>query len=472
MSLAQRCLISAPRYAAHLVVSASVPAHDATERSTADQSLAALAILVSAVALSSGPVLIHLTSKDSNPFYFNAILLGSAIVIRILFLIWTKKRYVDAFFQHSTDEQANISCEHHNIRLRHPELHLSFFKQRRSADTCKKVETTIASGKSARPSIWIRIPLLWTVISCFEFGILVWSAQFVETAIATTVYELWPALLVYGLARHEITDTLYRHRSKASGSAKTTVSSEHMVLTMLAVVGLVFMLGSQAGDSVTSLKDIFSFDATIGIVLALVAATLGTLSALGSISYGRVVYYRLVDETVSAEARDPRPIEDRGSRDRRLLLWLTILGLTIANCVSLPGVLVAIFVTSAGTREANISASGLLGAALLGSVYTAGAVLLRVGNIGAPGPGVNALFFLSPLLALAWLMVVGVSVPRFDLFVVGAALIIAINILIQLKPDKGRDFSTFGKDALPGCPARFHCVYSVHLDLRHCCVFA
>ncbi len=58
----------------------------------------------------------------------------------------------------------------------------------------------------------------------------------------------------------------------------------------------------------------------------------------------------------------------------------------------------------------------------------------------------NAMSFLAPLLALAWLMIAGISLPRFDLFILGAALIIAINILIQLKPDQGRDFSRVSDD--------------------------
>ena len=62
----------------------------------------------------------------------------------------------------------------------------------------------------------------------------------------------------------------------------------------------------------------------------------------------------------------------------------------------------------------------------------------------------NALLFTSPFLALVWLMIRGISVPRFDLFLIGAALIIAINILIQLKPDEERDFERFGKERLRG----------------------
>ena len=57
---------------------------------------------------------------------------------------------------------------------------------------------------------------------------------------------------------------------------------------------------------------------------------------------------------------------------------------------------------------------------------------------------------MSPVLALAVLVWLGVTLPRFDLFVIGAALIIAVNILLQLKPDKERDLSKFGKEALPG----------------------
>ena len=65
--------------------------------------------------------------------------------------------------------------------------------------------------------------------------------------------------------------------------------------------------------------------------------------------------------------------------------------------------------------------------------------MLRVGNIQlSDRPGINALFFLSPSLALIWLMMIGIKIPRLDLFLGGAALILAVNMLINLNSDASR----------------------------------
>ena len=75
-------------------------------------------------------------------------------------------------------------------------------------------------------------------------------------------------------------------------------------------------------------------------------------------------------------------------------------------------------------------------------------ILFRLGwgiFIASAHPAINVLAFMSPLLALVWLMAAGISLPRFDLFFIGAVLILAVNILIQLKPDEERDVAPYGK---------------------------
>ena len=124
------------------------------------------------------------------------------------------------------------------------------------------------------------------------------------------------------------------------------------------------------------------------------------------------------------------------------------LGMVIAQVAALPLVALTGFFASDGLGDINIM--GVLGGVILGLTVAVGSVTLRVGNINSDNPAVNALFFVSPFLALTWLLTLGVSLPRFDLFVIGAALIVAINVLLQLKPDQERDLSKFGKAHIPG----------------------
>ena len=120
----------------------------------------------------------------------------------------------------------------------------------------------------------------------------------------------------------------------------------------------------------------------------------------------------------------------------------------------------------------SIDSRAIVGAVLLGVAQFGGTVLLRVGNLASDNPAVNALFFLTPLLALSWLMLEGISVDRFDLFLIGAALIIAINILIQFEPDKETPARQVRKDQPRRYPSRLHSVHTFDLGVRHDRVFA
>ena len=210
-----------------------------------------------------------------------------------------------------------------------------------------------------------------------------------------------------------------------------------MALTALAAVGLLFMLGSQAGESISSPGHLFRYESLIGMIFALISGLLAAIGPLGSLILGEAAYYRLVEESASLDEHDTRNPKDREDQDRVLLLWLTLYGLIVARLVSLPVSLVIGVLLVDGSGGFGLLPA--LGALALAVTSATGMVLLRMGNIGTDTPVVNALFFVSPLLALAWLMMVGIDLPRFDLFLIGAALIVAINILLRLKPDQESD---------------------------------
>ena len=220
-----------------------------------------------------------------------------------------------------------------------------------------------------------------------------------------------------------------------------------MVLTALAGIGLVFMVGSQTAGSISSPLELFAYRNTIGISLAVIAAVLSALSVIGSLYLAELVFYRVLDEPTGGSQGKKSPVE-RGDRELRLLFGLTLLGMVISRVMVLPVSVGVGLLLSDGIG--SIDGRAIIGAVLLGVAQFGGTALLRVGNLTSDSPAVNALFFLTPLLALSWLMLEGISVDRFDLFIIGAALIIAINILIQFEPDKERQPAKFGKTSPSG----------------------
>ena len=351
---------------------------------------AAASVLTAAFLFSFTPVLVHLTARDSNQFYYNTIILLPQFIPFALFLFFTKHRFLD----------------------RH--LHSNF--QFNSMFTKDK-----------------KLMLIVMVVGVLDYAFFVWSTKFIETAVTSTIYEMWPALTVYGLARYRQSDDRRKSQSVQSQTDSYSITTEQKFLVMFATVGLLFMLGSQTTDDVPFFE-IPSSESTIGIGFALLAAILGAAHVVGSIAYGETLYHELPKKQVSTKSE--------------LLLWVTLLGLMMSRLIAGLISLVLGFITS--SSGGFPSTSIMRGAMLIAVTNIVGVILLRVGNLrtlSQANPAINALIFISPGVALVWLMQAGITLPRFDLFIVGAALIIATNVLMHLKPDEVRDASKHSKEA-------------------------
>ena len=406
----------------------------------------ALAMMVAAVSFAVGPLLVHKTGRETNPFHYNITILTAQSIFLILFLSLTKKKFFDQSFTAIMDangiDRKDFSPKSELKRL---QTHLTHF--RRATRSTDGVTTRLATASPRQARYWVRISLIWAIVGSLDYAFLTWASSIVETAVATTVYELWPLALVYGKARHDQTDARYLNPS-SDKMYRHSLSIQHIFLSVFAGIGIAFLLESQRSEGGSASSNLLSLQSLNGIALALIAGLLSAINVLATLAYGKILYYQLVDERIAPKERQAKSIDKRGPNDRRLLLWLTLLGVIVARIATVP---ITLFIGLVFSREGqSISLSSASGAAALGIAFGVGVILIRTGNIVAPGPGINALIFLSPPIALGLLMSVGITLPRFDLFVVGAILIISINIIIQIRPDEERDYSQFGKDPLPG----------------------
>ena len=384
-------------------------------------------VLAATFLYASVPPILHLAASDTNPFYFNFMITIMQVSIPGLFLVWSKDSYVNRYL--STAQRRS---------LKRPRVHFTYFRRTRGPTGNNKAVVLKESGPNDVLG-WARMPIVWALISSLHYGFLAWSATILETAIATTIFELWPVFLVYTLARHEDSDRLFRGLASI-GHARRAISKEGMVLTALAGSGLALMLGSQAGGQIRSVVDLVSYKVAAGMVIAVVASLLAALSVLSNLAYGKVIYYALVPAGgTQASGRhgglETRPIEQRGDPDRRLLVWLTLLGYVLSRLLALPvNVLIGLL---APQVQGTLTPAAVLGALVIGAAVSVAGMLLRVGNIRSEDTAVNSLLCLGPAASLLALMALGITLPRFDLFVVGAVLILAVNIRIQLRREAG-----------------------------------
>ncbi len=157
--------------------------------------MGAFFILSSAVVWSTAPLIIELTAQSSDPFDYNFLYQAVNVVIMVVFLAITKHKLFDP----------SLSS--------HPEAESSLWKE------------------ASNPAVlW---PLMLTVIGSFNYALFIWSASFVETAVSSVIFELWPIVLIYLLATCR-TGT----GRKENPLTKPHLAKEQICLSVLAAVGL------------------------------------------------------------------------------------------------------------------------------------------------------------------------------------------------------------------------------------------
>lgn len=293
----------------------------------------------------------------------------------------------------------------------------------------RRTENGIDVAPAGKPGDFLRAPLLLVLLASFNFGLSALVIQFVETAVAAAVFETWPAFAVFLLVWFNRADAEYRRSPEVPPRPNT---AEHAALFLLAAAGLLLMFLSMSQDISGPDGIAFSLRTTIGIPLALLTPVLAALDVAASLACGRVLFYFFAHERGTPRRFRPR-IESLGPQSRMTLLWLTLFTMLCVRCVSVPsqfalGVLL-------GGGDVIFSGWSVIGAVAAGVLGFVAISMRRFSNILAAGPGINALGYLSPILALGILAVAGIDVRRFDLFLVGVVLTLTSSILLRGSQD-------------------------------------
>lgn len=351
---------------------------------------AVIALLVAVLALSVLPLVLDLTVQESNPFVYVAIQTLAMTVALIVYLYSTAKR------RFGTNKIREIVGPARNLLVT---AHTSNGGRRRSP---------IVAG--------LRTPLLWAVIVGLEYSLFGWSIRYVDAAVTAIIYGLWPLIMIYAL--------IYLS-GDADGAMEYHMPLRKRILTAVALVGLVIVVLGQRpeGGELFSGAMVTTF---FGMSLALIAALLNGMNPAMSIHFSDLLY-----EIIAYDERVNRRLRARQK------LWLALYAVTAGRLLSLPVNLVLGFVMFGGNL--SITPAGALAAVATGlTLLPAASILLRLANLSIYDLGANALCYAEPVFTLVWLMLLtSIDVPRFDLFIVGAAIIVATNMLIHLIPDPG-----------------------------------
>ena len=270
------------------------------------------------------------------------------------------------------------------------------------------------------PDVWEKFlpkSVSWLMFGAFlhsfEYGFLAWSTRWLDVSIAAVLFELWPIVLIALTAR------LFGATERYQRNLKNVFP-----LLLFAFCGLIFVIGSQAGEGTPDLRIASWLQLLTGLGLCLAAVGMASCASF---------MYRWGNDIAKDIAR-VLPDDTLTQRSERSLVFFG----TIACCmlISLAGGVVSGGIGYVSGEQIAASSALLMIAGGLLSLAT-GTVAFRLANLKTSNLGINALAYLTPVLSLAWLAIFSeISVGKPDYLVLGASAIISANLLINFEAER------------------------------------
>ena len=260
----------------------------------------------------------------------------------------------------------------------------------------------------------LRWPMLAGSASGFDYALFVWSTRFVDVGVAAVLFEVWPLLLVAA------TGWWFRSEGRFGRITLMLAGSRWACCWRAVWWAAHWLVVSQGGlASVSALPK--GSGVALGIVLALGSAVAVALAA-GLFRWGADLGVAVVP--YAGTRYGPVALEMFG----------IAAGIVVADLVAM-AVNLAVGWAMGETLGWSDVALGLVGGVL---VYTVASVAWRLANVLTDDLMVNGLAYLSPLLALGWLLAFrSVSVARLDLLLAGAVVVVSCNLLSSLGVGRG-----------------------------------
>ena len=258
-------------------------------------------------------------------------------------------------------------------------------------DAWKMVRNICAAAIRERHTPRGKAALVVLCVGSVDYAAFVLAAQLINVAVAAVLYEVWVVSLVVLLA-------------VKGGSSQRRLDRLTFGLVVVAAIGAGVVLASQA-DSL----NLGGRWGLLGVPVALLAGVWGGA---------------LISETIIAAHNAHR---DAGGTQREAM------GTMVA------GVGVILATGAVGSLILGLAMGGTLGwtaaaaAATLGALASVAGMSVRHAHMHSNSLGINAVLSSGAVFALVWLFLVDVPLQRVTLFVAGAALVLAANLVIQVR---------------------------------------
>ena len=276
-------------------------------------------------------------------------------------------------------------------------------------DTPSRREMRQKVGHPFNLSCLIGWSLPFAVFGKFEYVFFAYAAQVMAIHAVTITYEIWPIVMILTMG------VLFRGEE----TYKRTGIGTFLMLGLCLVGFALVVLPEGVGHT--------EVQHSVSIVLVLVAALVGGTHNAVIFKWGNVM------GDVLGQFRDqfrfPRGFESSSGSP---VIFATVLAQGLVQVVCFSLCLVIGF--AIGERiEWFAFLISILGGFLVAGI---GDVSFRIANSYTDNLGVNALSYLTPILALAWLALFSqAEVSRLDYLLVGAIAVITANLLVNFESE-------------------------------------
>ena len=326
---------------------------------------------VTVLFYSLSPLLIVLSGASSLPFLFGAVMQVGGLAGYLVFL---RARYHSLLSQHGVRDAIK--------------RHLLDFRR-------------------AGPLLFLG------TLSGLDYVLFIYSLRFIDIAIATVLFEMWPLMSI------PLTAALTGRDGRYARVTPTT-----MLLLGGGFAGAAFVMASQTGRFSGYGMEATPFLA-LGFSLAFLSAVAVALA---------VCLFRWSEGLVD---RLPEHVK-AGRSQLDLEIFAVAVAIVVADCF--------VIALNGGIGFAAGEALGLvhIGVGIVAGlfIYALGSVAWRAANFVTRDLGINSLSYFTPLAALVWLWVYSITgfpghdgilaIARPEFLVIGAASVVSFNLLINL----------------------------------------
>ena len=400
--------------------------------------------MIAAVFNSLPPILINSLNSDVNAFLFAALAHTILCCVLISYLTLTASRTFPTKITHSPTARGGRASVINILSLlcridepEHQQVSNRWNTVRRLFTVCDSQDSLAPRTSVGPPSRlrrilpWLWLPMVWVFLGRLDLVLFVESTRYIETAVTTVIFEVQTIILLVMVA------------GRSRGDHERGLSTRDTILAVLVICGIALVIFTQATS--VGPPSIVDYDIGIGVGLGLMAATVCAFGVLASMKYSESMHSRLFailgdrSKTMSTEGFE---------KEARQRYWLGLAAYAISLLATIPPYLAIGVILEGGFNGLDTFASyGWVISAFGFGLVGLGWIIFRETAIRHGDSNPTALWYLTPILSLVWLSIIGIHLDRVDWMWIGAALVFSMNCFITSNPDDEGDYQAVELEA-------------------------